>query len=250
MIFEWFGVAPWQLALIALVAAIAGFVRGLTGFGLAIVLVPLVTLVIPPERTVMLAIVMAALGGGLGYRAAWASVDRAKIIKLLLAASLGTPVGMYAISVTPPDLARLSIAMIAVGAFFVIAMKRPSLPPPGDVPVYVTGVLMGFLGSFAAIPGPPVIHYFVRDGVPANVSRDTMIVIFLWGPLMVALLALAIGKIDLHLGLLALAATPALMAGNAVGSRYFGRLPESQWRWLVLGLIGVSAVGSVLHMAL
>ena len=149
------------------------------------------------------------------FRSAWATVDRGKVIKLLLAASVGTPVGMYAISVTPPDVARLSIAMIAVGAFFVIAMKRPALPPPGDAPLYVTGVLMGFLGSFAAIPGPPVIHYFVRDGVPPNVSRDTMIVIFLWGPLMVALLALAVGKIDLHLGLLALAATPALKIGRA-----------------------------------
>lgn len=248
MISEWFGVAPWQLVLIGLVAAVAGFVRGLTGFGLAIILVPLVTLIIPPERTVMLAIVMATLGGGLGYREAWKTVDRGNIVKLLIAASVATPVGMYALSITPPDLARILIAAIAVGAFFVIAMKRAPLPPAGNLPIYATGMMMGFLGSFAAIPGPPVIHYYVRDGIPAQVSRDTMIVIFLWGPLMVTLLAIAVGKVDLQLGLLALAVTPALMAGNTLGSRYFGRLPESQWRWLILGLIGVSAAGSVIHL--
>jgi hypothetical protein len=107
---------------------------------------------------------------------------------------------------------------------------------------------MGFLGAFAAIPGPPVILYFVRSGIPATVSRDTMIVIFFWGPLMVALLALAFGRIDLPLALLAVAGTPALMAGNAVGSRYFGKMPESQWRWIILGLISVSVVGSVVHL--
>jgi len=75
-----------------------------------------------------------------------------------------------------------------------------------------------------------------------------MIVIFFWGPLLVALIALALGRIDLPLALLALASTPALMAGNAVGSRFFGKMPESQWRWIILGLIGVSVIGSAVRL--
>lgn len=38
------------------------------------------------------------------------------------------------------------------------------------------------------------------------------------------------------------------MAGNAVGSRFFGKMPESQWRWIILGSISVSVVGSVVRM--
>jgi uncharacterized membrane protein YfcA len=248
LITEWLGVSTLQLLLIEIVCAVAGFIRGLTGFGLAIVLVPLISLIIAPDRTVLLAILIASLGGGLGYREAWKNVDHVRIIKLILAAAVAMPAGMYALFVTPPDVSRLLITAIAVAAFFVIAMPRAALPPPGDVPVYITGFIMGFLGSFAAIPGPPVILYFVRDGIPATVSRDTMIVIFFWGPLMVALLALAFGRIDVQLGLLAVAGTPALMAGNAVGSRYFGKLPESRWRWIILGLISVSVIGSVVHL--
>jgi uncharacterized membrane protein YfcA len=248
LITDWLGVSPLQLLLIEIVCAVAGFIRGLTGFGLAIVLVPLISLIIPPDRTVLLAILIASLGGGMGYRAAWQNVDRPRIIKLVIAAAVAMPLGMYALFVTPPDVSRLLITAIAVAAFFVIAMPRAPLPPPGDIPVILTGLVMGFLGAFAAIPGPPVILYFVRSGIPATVSRDTMIVIFFWGPLMVALLALAFGRIDLPLALLAVAGTPALMAGNAVGSRYFGKMPESQWRWIILGLISVSVVGSVVHL--
>lgn len=248
LIRAWLGISPLQLLLIEIVCAVAGFIRGLTGFGLAIVLVPLISLVIPPERTVLLAILIASLGGGLGYRAAWKNVDRPRILKLMLAAALAMPVGMYALFVTPPDVSRLLIAAIAVASFFVIAVPRAPLPPPGDVPVVIAGLVMGFLGAFAAIPGPPVVVYFVRSGIPATVSRDTMIVIFFWGPLLVALLALALGRIDLPLALLAVAGTPALMAGNAVGSRFFGRMPESQWRWIILGLISVSVIGSVVRM--
>lgn len=245
MINEWFGVSLWQLLLIEAVIGVAGFVRGLTGFGLAIILVPLVNLIIPPERTVLLAIVIACLGGGMGYRAAWQNVDRRLIGKIVAGAVVSTPVGLYALFHTPPDLARLLITAIAIGAFFVIAMPRAPLPPPGNLPIYLTGLLTGFLGAFAAIPGPPVVYYFVREGVPATQSRDTMIVIFLWGPLAVGLLALAAGKIDLQLALLGAVCTPALMAGNAVGSRFFGRIPETQWRWLILGLIAVSAMGAL-----
>lgn len=248
LITDWLGVSPFQLLLIEIVCAVAGFLRGLTGFGLAIVLVPLISLVIPPERTVLLAILIASLGGGLGYREAWNNVDRPRILKLMLAAALAMPAGMAALFVTPPDVSRLLIAAIAVAAFFAIAMPRAPLPPPGDAPVILAGLVMGFMGAFAAIPGPPVIIYFVRSGIPATVSRDTMIVIFFWGPLMVALLALALGRIDQPLALLAVAGTPALMAGNAVGSRFFGKVPESQWRWIILGLIGVSVVGSVVHV--
>jgi hypothetical protein len=50
-------------------------------------------------------------------------------------------------------------------AFFVIILPRSPLPPAGTLPAILTGFLKGLLGAFTAIPGPPVIHYFVRSGV-------------------------------------------------------------------------------------
>lgn len=244
----WLGVSLLQLALIQSVVLAAAFVRGLTGFGLAIILVPPITLIIPPERTVLLAILIAGLGGGIGYRAAWASVDRRVVAKVIAGAALTVPLGTMALSMTPPDVARLLIAGIAVGAFFVIARKRAPLPPPGDLPLYATGAAMGFLGAFAAMPGPPVVNHFVRDGIPAAASRDMMIVLFFWAPLLMAGIAVAAGRIDLKLALLAVVSLPTVMLGSRLGERYFGRILETQWRWLVLGLIGTSACGSLLHL--
>lgn len=224
---------------------VAGFVRGLTGVGLAIVLVPLVNLVMPPERTVLLAVLVGCLAGSLGYRAAWRNVDQRLVATMTVATIAATPVGLYLLFHTPEDVARIAIALIALLAFVAVVIPRPDLPPAGRLPIILTGLLTGLLGSFAAIPGPPVIHYFVRRGVPAAIARDSLIVIFLWGPLAVAIIALAIGKLDLQLALLALACFPTLALGNALGVRNFGKMPERHWRLLIIGLIAIATAGAI-----
>jgi uncharacterized membrane protein YfcA len=242
------GISSTALAAVMAIVFVAGFVRGLTGVGLAVVLVPLVNLVMPPERTVLLAVLVGCLAGFLGYRAAWRNVDQRLVVTMTVATIATTPVGLYLLFHTPEDVTRIAIAFIALLAFVAVVIPRPDQLPVGRLPIILTGMLTGLLGSFAAIPGPPVIHYFVRRGVPAAIARDSLIVIFLWGPLAVALIALAVGKLDLQLALLALACFPTLAIGNALGTRNFGKIPERQWRLLVVGLIAIATVGALVRV--
>lgn len=242
------GISLTQLLAIWAIIFVAGFVRGLTGIGLAVVLVPLVNLILPPERTVLLAIIIGCLAGLMGYRAAWRNVDKPLIVTMTVATIAATPLGLYLLFQTPEEVARIAIAAIALLAFFVIILPRSPLPPPGTLPAILTGLLTGLLGAFAAIPGPPVIYYFVRSGVPAVKARDALIVIFLWAPLAVALIALAVGKLDWQLGALALACFAPLAIGNAIGTRFFGTVPERYWRFMVVTLIAVAAAGAVFRV--
>jgi uncharacterized protein len=242
------GITVTQLAVIWLIVFVAGFVRGLTGVGLAVVLVPLVNLVLPPERTVLLAVLIGCLAGLMGYRSAWRNVDRSLVMTITAATIAATPFGLFLLFQTPEHVARLAIAAIAMLAFIVIISPRAPLPPSGKLPAILTGLLTGLIGAFAAIPGPPVIYYFVRKDVPASVTRDSLIVIFLWAPLAVALLALALGKLDWQLAGLALACFLPLAIANAIGARFFGKVPESQWRVLVVALIALSAIGAVFRV--
>jgi uncharacterized membrane protein YfcA len=240
------GTTLLQLAVIWGIVFVAGFVRGLTGVGLAVVLVPLVNLVLPPERTVLLAVLIGCLVGLMGYRSAWRNVDQPLVLTIAVATVAATPLGLLLLFSTPDDVARIAIVAIAMLAFIVMIAPRAALPPQGKGPAILTGLLTGFLGAFAAIPGPPVIFYFVRQGVPAAATRDAMIVIFFWAPLAVALIALALGKLDWQLAALSLACFPALASGNVLGTRLFGRVPEAQWRMVVVILIGIAAIGAVI----
>lgn len=247
MIPGWFGVTLAQLLLIFAIVFAAGFIRGLTGFGLAVILVPLVNLVIPPEQTVLLAILMGTLSGFLGFRGAWANCDKRITTTITVSAVAVTPLGLFLLFHTPSDIARLAIAAIAVAAFVAVAIPRPPLPPPGKAPAILTGIMAGLMGSFAGIPGPPVLYYFARDGVPPARTRDAMIVIFLWAPLAVAVFAFIAGKLTWPLVALAAASFPPLAIGNLLGTRFFGRMPEAWWRTLVLLIIAASAVGAIIQ---
>jgi uncharacterized protein len=249
-IVQWLGVSVGNLALIWLVVFIAAFIRGLTGFGLAIILIPLLSIIILPERAVLLGILIGLLNGYIGYRASWRRSDPAVMRPIILSAMIAAPIGLLLLTQTPPDIARLLIALISIAGFAVLSLHRTALPPPGAAPLVATGLASGFLGGFAAIPGPPVLYYFVRTGITPTVARDAMIVIFFWSPWTTAIAALLTGRLDWNLAALALLCFPLLFTGNMLGRRYFGRLPEKTWRALVLILIGLSAIGALLKFIL
>ncbi|MCF8497517.1 MAG: sulfite exporter TauE/SafE family protein, partial [Sphingomonadaceae bacterium] len=65
-----------QLLLLAAVTFGAAYIRGLTGFGMAIILVPLFGLIVKPGEAVVIAILLQALIGPVGLKAILADAHR------------------------------------------------------------------------------------------------------------------------------------------------------------------------------
>ncbi|MEY3985409.1 MAG: hypothetical protein RLZ59_854, partial [Pseudomonadota bacterium] len=128
---EWVAGLGLSTAAMAILAAIifgAAVVRGLTGFGFAILAVPLMGLVIAPTQAVLLAIVLQMLIGPFGVGKALGHIDRTRVGGVALCAMIGTPLGLWALAHTPHDVARLMIAGIAVGCFGTFLIKRAPMP--------------------------------------------------------------------------------------------------------------------------
>lgn len=226
----------------------AAVVRGLTGFGFAILAVPLMGLVIPPTQAVLLAIVLQMLIGPFGVSKAMGHIDARLVAGVAVGAMVGTPFGLLILSSTPPDVARLLIAAIAVGCFGIFLIKRAPTPNRAPSHVAATGLAAGVLNGFAAMPGPPVILYFVRSGVPPMAARGSMILVFFAAATAGTITAWLRGLLDAHLGLLALSVFPLMLVGNHVGSKFFGVIPERVWRSAVIILLIVSALGALLKL--
>ena len=241
---EWTGHDPATVAVIGLSVLFAAFVRGMTGFGLAIVLSPLLGFVLAPERAVLLNILLGTLIGPMGFFEARKLTDASQTVPFSLAAIATAPLGLWLLAHTPADTARIAIAITALLSFFLIVAKRPPQPPEGLPPAIGFGAATGVIGAYAGIPGPPVVYYFVRDGVPVEVSRASLIVVFFWGIAATALFALVAGKIDVKLAVLALLMLPMLMIGNKLGERLFGKIDARIWRGAILTLLALAAVAA------
>lgn len=232
----------------AIMTFAAAFIRGLTGFGMAIILVPLLGLIISPGEAVVLGIFLQLLIGPVGLKVIMADADRKSALNIAAYAVLATPIGILLLRNTPPDLARLLIAIIAITAFVLVLLpQRPGFTP-GSKETAATGIVSGILTGFAAMPGPPVVPYYLRQQIAPTTARASMMLVFFATAIAGSVSSFALGLGSLRLAVLALMLFPPMLLGNWLGGKAFGRIPAPIWRSMVAAILGLAGLSAVIRL--
>jgi hypothetical protein len=100
--------APWQIAAALGAALGSAFVRGLTGFGMAILLVPILALALPPVESVLLANFLSLFIGLTEVRRLVRGAERSAW-RVSLLVVLFTPLGLLALAATSDELSACVI---------------------------------------------------------------------------------------------------------------------------------------------
>ncbi len=239
------GLTPTQLC-VALVAALAAaFVRGLAGFGMAILLVPVVALAIPPAEAVVVANWLVLMIGLVGLKKILGASERSAFV-ISAWAMAATPLGVWLLAITAPAVARLLIALVALGAFVLMLLpKRPPDHLPGKAETGATGLVAGVLTGFAGMPGPPVVPYYLRRQIPVELARASMMTIFLATSLAGVVSALVLRVATWREAALAAILFPAVLLGNWLGSLAFGRISDAVWRIFTGSVLGLAAFAAL-----
>ncbi len=247
------------IAIAVAVALIAAFIRGLSGFGLALILVPVLALTVTPEQAVVAANALGVVMGLASIRGARAAAERSATSIALLAV-VTTPVGLALLAVTPDQVARVVIALAALLAFTVVLRPRRAAvvtaqsadaePPgqPGPGLIRATGVTSGLLAGFAGIPGPPVIAFYLGRAVAPAAARASVFIVFLATSISACIAALALSIADVTAGWLTILLAPAVLIGNWLGSRAFGRVSPLAWRLCAGGIVAGAALVALLRL--
>ena len=229
---------------VALSAALgSAFVRGLTGFGMAILLVPVLALALPPVEAVVLTNALSLMIGATEIRTLVRDAEPTAwgIGGLVV---LTTPLGLYALSLTGTDVARLVIALIALSAFVAILLPRRGAKVPGKLATGGVGVLSGLMTGYAGMPGPPVVPYYAGRELPRATIKASMQLIFTIAASAGLASATWLGILRLELLLFALLMLPLIIAGNRLGARVSGRISDPVWRMSVGAILGGAAVAA------
>lgn len=244
------GLAPTQIAIALAAGLAAAFVRGLAGFGMAILLVPVLGLAIPPAEAVVTANWLGIFIGLVGLKALIGASERSAFVIGGLA-MLATPLGVWLLSITAPALARVIIAVVALGAFVMVLLpKRPDGHRPSSVEVGGTGIACGVLTGFAGMPGVPVVPFYLRRQLAPQLARASMMTIFLATSVAGVGSAVALRVATWRELLLAALLFPAVLIGNTLGNKAFGKVSDTAWRLFVgfvLGATAVAALWRLLH---
>ena len=241
---------PSALAFAATAAFLAAFVRGLAGFGMAILLVPLLGLMVLPVEAVIVSNLLGLLIGLSGVRQTWATADHASALTIGGLAMIATPLGLALLHATDPAWARVLIALVAVLAFVLVLLPpRPDGHRPHTAEIAATGVAAGMLTGFAGMPGPPVVPFYLRQAIPAVRARASMLMVFLATSLASSVAGLAMGMAGSRHAVLALVLFGPIWIGNRLGGYAFGRVTDQAWRWLVAVLLAASGIAALVRLA-
>ena len=241
---------PTALAFAATAAFVAAFIRGLAGFGMAILLVPLLGLMVLPIEAVIVSNLLGLLIGLTGLRTTWAEADRISALAIGGLAIVATPAGLLLLQATDPAWARVLIALVAVMAFVLVLLPpRPDGHRPHSAEIAATGLAAGMLTGFAGMPGPPVAPFYLRKAIPAARARASMLLVFLATSLASSVAGLAMGLAGPRHAVLALVLFAPIWIGNWLGGYAFGRISDRVWRWLVAVLLAASGIAALVRLA-
>ena len=241
------GFAFWQISVALVAALISAFVRGLTGFGMAILLVPVLALALQPIEAVLVA---NSLGLALGLIETPRLISQAERSARPLSAIIlmTTLPGMALLAVTPPPVARLLIAVIAATAFVAVLLPPRAADIPGRTHTMLTGASAGLLTGFAGMPGPPIVPFYVGRSISRHTAKASMVLVFTTACGAGIASGLILGKMHWRLALLAGILLPVVFGGNALGVRALGRISERSWRIFAATVLGLAALAALLKL--
>jgi len=226
-------------------AAVAGLVRGFSGFGTAMVFLPVAGQFVPPVAAITVLAVMDAFGPLPNLPRALRDGDPADIGRLLAGTLLLLPVGLAVLSVLDPAVFRSLVGAVALTlvACLILGLRyRGRLRPRM---VFGIGGVAGFLGGAAGVPGPPVILFYMASPQPAAVIRaNTMLYLFSFDLLILAMLW-AWGGLAWPPVLLGLVLVAPVVLGNMAGAALFRPAYERVYRGVAYAIVAGSALSGL-----
>jgi len=232
----------FSLAVALVIALAGGLIRGLTGFGGALIMTPALSIFYDPRIVVPVVLVMEAFAAAPMLKAAWHIARLQVIAPICLAAFATVPLGSYLLANAEPDILRRVIAgmVIAFCVLMLAGVRYTGTPRPATSAALgsVSGVLLGATG----IGGPPIILYLLAGPDPVQVTRANL-------TLCVTAISIAALGMYWYRGLPVLgdpAVTPWLcicfILGIMLGTALFRRMGSQRFRHFSLALMIAVAV--------
>lgn len=231
--------------LMALACLMAGVVRGFSGFGVALVFMPVAT-VFAPAGVALAALNVFNAFGTFSLLGPSLRLCRGREVAVMLGGVLvGAPVGVWLLATLPDATLRWFVCLAALAAAGALASGwRATGPAPRWIGAPV-GAAAGLMGGIAGLSGVPVVLFYLgRQDAPAAM-RANIVVLFAGSSIVSAALLWRAGFFGAEAVALGLALAPLFLGGVEIGKRLFPLAPPEIFRRLAFGLIVFAALSGL-----
>ena len=230
------------LVWLLLTIAAAGIVRGFTGFGTALIFVPVAGIFLEPAHVIALITLTGVASTAALLPRAWGQAERREVGTMGLAALVTVPVGLWLLTLLDRDTVRwivAGVAAVTLAALIAGWRYRGQVAVPGLLGI---GALAGVLGGLTGLTGPAVIlFYLAGQGTAASIRANTILFLAMLDVVVVGNLLLR-GAVGLDTVVLAVLLSVPYFLTSLMGQALFDPRHERLYRAAAYAVIGLALV--------
>ena len=225
---------------ICTIAFISGTARGFSGFGSALIFMPLASSLAAPRLIATLLLIIDFVGALPLLSNAWQTADRKATVIIVAGALVGVPIGTWLLTRLDPVTTRWIISGF-VSALLLLLLSGWRYRGPDHVALRVgIGALSGFCSGLAQTGGPPIVGYWLGRPVASDVARANIMLFFGASDFFSVVSYAVSGLMSRDAMLFSLLVGPVYAIGIRFGATLFGRASEALFRGICYALIALA----------
>jgi uncharacterized membrane protein YfcA len=227
---------------ICVIAFVSATARGFSGFGSALIFMPLASSFAAPRLVAALLLIIDFVAAAPLIPNAWKHADRKATAVMVVGAFVGVPVGTYFLSRLDPVTTRW---IISVFVFALLMLLLSGWRYRGkDYSAFSIGIggLSGFCSGLAQTGGPPIVGYWLGRPIASVTARANILLFFGASDFFSAVSYVLAGLITAEAIRFSLLIGPVYGIGVAFGAVLFGRASERLFRAICYVLIAAAVI--------
>jgi uncharacterized membrane protein YfcA len=242
-----FGLIPTDVSInaaiaICVIAFVSGTARGFSGFGSALIFMPLASSLAGPRLVAALLLIIDFVAAAPLVPNAWTHADRKATAITVFGALIGVPVGTYLLSRLEPVTTRWIISAFVFASLLLLLSGWRYRGK--DYPALSIGIggLSGFCSGLAQTGGPPIVGYWLGRPIASGIARANILLFFAASDFFSAVSYALAGLITSDAIRFSFLVGPVYGIGVAFGAALFGRASERLFRAICYVLIAAAVM--------
>ena len=223
-------------------AFIAGCVRGFSGFGTALIFIPLALIVVDYHIwPILMMTVFDMFGPVVLLPRAIRDGFKRDMVLLFVGAAITLPFGVYLLTRMDADVFRWLVCGLSFLMLAVLLSGWRYRGRLGMGSIFGVGAAGGFMGGVAGLPGPPIILTYMASTAPVKAIRGTAMVYLFSIDILLFPAFYFQGQLVLTPMVIGLILAVPYTLGGMLGTWIFNPEKEKIYRNVAYVLIGLSA---------
>jgi uncharacterized membrane protein YfcA len=241
------GLIPTDISLnvaiaVCAIAFVSGTARGFSGFGSALIFMPLASSIAAPRLVAALLLIIDFIGAAPLVPNAWRKADRKATAIMALGALVGVPIGTWFLSRLEPVTTRWIIsAFVFALLLLLLSGWRYRGKDHASISIGIGG-LSGFCSGLAQTGGPPIVGYWLGRPIASVVQRANIVLFFAASDFFSLVSYALTGLITMDAIRFSLVVGPVYGVGVWFGASLFGRASETLFRAICYALIAAAVL--------